>query len=179
MHHHEEIPSSIDTLLTDKEIEAIPSSLGSKQIPKTHPRHALLRQLNCLTYQGLKLDERISSSSGKLRKLDSWRNLEKKVRHCAEVAQSQIKLDFRGKQIIVSASTLSKSSWFESQMSGSQLNSQADAYTIDRDPRNVHVILDFLRSGKWNLDLVDKNNFDAFLEDVDFFQIADRPTLPK
>lgn len=167
------LEKAVGSIYEVKDAEKSGYQLLGLTINRDHPQQALIAQaLETLDYL-LSFDASITRETEDLvYNMTRWRQLEALIRDLAKSAKQQIKLDFRGKLFTTTRATLMESPWFEAQVSRWQPEPDTGAYFIDRNPRFIDLILDFLRDGVWKLDGFDKRLIPALYADLDYFNVT-------
>lgn len=143
-------------------------------VPADHPQSELVLQTASIMDKSLEVDcLMLEESATSKTRLAKWKDVQKQVLALASAASEQIKLDFRGSLFTTCKSTLLKTPWFEAQVSRWQPDDDTGAYFIDRNPRFVWFILEYLRTGKWNVDSLDRRLLPEFKEELAYFLIED------
>jgi len=107
-------------------------------------------------------------------KEQSWKAVLSKLEEESAKAKSKITLDVGGTKFATSKSTLTKfkDSYFYAMLSSGRFKPDDDgAYFIDRDPKHFGTILNFMRTGKINLQSWGKEDLELLQEDLDYYQI--------
>lgn len=68
-----------------------------------------------------------------------------------------------------------KTAWFQSMVSRWQPDEETGAYFIDRNPLFMSIILDYMRTGSWQLDTFDKRKFSDLEEELGYYCIEEIP----
>eukprot|EP01122_Echinamoeba_exundans_P007490 TRINITY_DN2328_c0_g1_i1.p2 TRINITY_DN2328_c0_g1~~TRINITY_DN2328_c0_g1_i1.p2 ORF type:complete len:518 (-),score=72.40 TRINITY_DN2328_c0_g1_i1:1026-2579(-) len=154
--------------------------LGSSsfQLPERFPQASITASCASILDKCLRLSSSLFISSREATEgIRKWRGLEETVRMLAEASKEQVNLDFRGRIFATCKSTLMKTQWFEAMVSRWQPAADSGAYFIDRNPRFVDIILEFLRQGSWNPARLDPKLKPEFEKELEFFGIEN--FLPK
>eukprot|EP01122_Echinamoeba_exundans_P016356 TRINITY_DN8259_c0_g1_i1.p1 TRINITY_DN8259_c0_g1~~TRINITY_DN8259_c0_g1_i1.p1 ORF type:complete len:493 (+),score=84.03 TRINITY_DN8259_c0_g1_i1:108-1586(+) len=146
------------------------------ELDPEHPQQSIAVSVNAIFDQCLKLSSSLHGASFDVKhKLQKWRHLEEKVSALAAASADQIKLEFRSRMFTTCKRTLMKTPWFEAQVSRWEPDPDSGAYFIDRNPRFIDLILDFLRTGTWNTDSIDKKLLPELEEELEYFNIDESP----
>jgi len=98
-----------------------------------------------------------------------------------QYTSKKTRLDVGGKIFSCSIETLCKEESFFSAMFSGRHTLEVDkfdgSYFIDRNPFYFEIILDYLRTGKVNLDRLSSEDMLELIEEVDFYQIQSLKTL--
>jgi hypothetical protein len=143
---------------------------------ETHPQHALVSSAVSIFDDVLALDSSIHTESVEVvYKVERFKLLTDVVKTLAAASKDQISLEFRDKMFATCKSTLVKTPWFEAQVTRWEPDPDTGAYFIDRNPRFVNLILDYLRSGKWKMDGFDNKLMPVLLAELEYFHIDNTP----
>lgn len=149
-----------------------PFQFRGNQLSPPHPQWQLMKDSFDILNNILLLDSHIAENSKEVtEKIARWSELKLKVQELAVAAKEQVKLEFRGTFFTTCKSTLMKTPWFEAQVSRWEPDEDSGAYFIDRNPRFVDFILDYLRNGSWSLDRFDKRLLPELEQELEYFNI--------
>jgi hypothetical protein len=141
-----------------------------------HPQRSISVSVESIFDKCLKLSASAHRSSFEVKeKVQKWQHLGEKVSALAAASADQIKLEFRSRMFTTCKSTLMKTPWFEAAVSRWEADEESGAYFIDRNPRFIDLILDYLRTGKWNMDRIDQKLLPELEEELEYFNIEESP----
>jgi len=108
--------------------------------------------------------------------------MELKMKENAEKAKSKIILDIGGTRFTTSKSTLMafEGSYFHAMLSSGHWQPDEDgSYFIDRNPKFFDIILDYMRTGKFDISDLNKKDLTQLQDDLDYFQIKLPTPIPQ
>eukprot|EP01006_Ploeotia_vitrea_P019802 TRINITY_DN52047_c0_g1_i1.p1 TRINITY_DN52047_c0_g1~~TRINITY_DN52047_c0_g1_i1.p1 ORF type:complete len:378 (-),score=36.03 TRINITY_DN52047_c0_g1_i1:198-1331(-) len=101
-------------------------------------------------------------------------HLEKRVNNSAVASEAKVRLNVGGQVFMTSEATLlaEKETFFWAMLHGGQWKPDTNGeYFIDRNPATFSYILDYLRSGTFDIDHLSRGDKNQLWSDVDFFQL--------
>eukprot|EP01125_Pyxidicula_operculata_P002677 TRINITY_DN12523_c0_g1_i1.p1 TRINITY_DN12523_c0_g1~~TRINITY_DN12523_c0_g1_i1.p1 ORF type:complete len:303 (+),score=35.94 TRINITY_DN12523_c0_g1_i1:50-958(+) len=121
-----------------------------------------------------KVEERVKYLEEKER---CWNSLEEKLKANKEKG-IKVTLNIGGTKFTTYKETLlcEKDTYFTAMLSSDNWLPDDDGeYFIDRDPQCFMVILNYLRTGKWDTRRLSEHDMDIFREDLEYYQIKNSP----
>jgi len=115
-------------------------------------------------------------------KENKWKSLEDKLKENAEKAKERITLNIGGKKFTTAKSNLLQieHTYFYALLSSdeSQPDEEDGSYFIDRNPRHFDRILDYLKTKKWIVEDLSKQEIEKLEDDLGYYQIVIPKTNP-
>eukprot|EP01122_Echinamoeba_exundans_P012160 TRINITY_DN502_c0_g1_i1.p1 TRINITY_DN502_c0_g1~~TRINITY_DN502_c0_g1_i1.p1 ORF type:complete len:499 (-),score=91.80 TRINITY_DN502_c0_g1_i1:541-1962(-) len=119
------------------------------------------------------LDHRIDAARlAAQKKATGWDAMKAKVRLLADQAKGKVSLDIGGKIFSTTQKTLSGSEFFSAMATRWEPDEDGHHF-IDKNPRFFPIILNYLRTGVWNLEKLDLAFKEEFLAELNYFGLDD------